>query len=137
MTQSTEFAYYTDRFVRRIHSKLHPRAFAVDKEKVGQLGGLILMALAELEPVPIQSLVSHMARDKSQMTRAIKSLETKGLIERVVFPDDRRVCLLQLTSKGHSLVKVFTSLLGDVITELLEPLSNNEKEQLLKLLRKI
>ncbi len=137
MTDPIEFAYYTDRFMRLIHTRLHKRAVVVDTERVGPFGGLIMMALRELEPIAIQDLVIYMGRDKSQMTRAIQTLEQKGFVERRISPNDKRVSLLELTEKGHHLVSEFTEIIGDVITELTEPLSACEKDTLLALLKKI
>ncbi|MEM9029054.1 MAG: MarR family transcriptional regulator [Pseudomonadota bacterium] len=137
MTDPTELAYFVDRFMRRIHSGLHQRAVAVDTERVGQFGGLILMALAEMEPVSMQALVTHMARDKSQITRVINSLESKGYVASTGHPEDKRVRLLRLTEKGHDLVREFTHILGDVIGGLTKSLSASEKQHLLALLRKI
>ena len=135
--QDTNIARLVDRFMRRIHGRLRARAPEFDTERVGPGGGMILMTLADIEPAPIQELVRRMARDKSQMTRAIKSLEDKGLVERGDSPEDARVCLLRLTKQGHATVERIRRALADVLNEILEPLAPGERLKLTEFLERI
>ncbi len=128
--QDTNIARLVDRFMRRINGSLRARAREFDHERVGPGGGMILMTLADIEPAPIQEIVRRMARDKSQMTRAIKSLEDKGLIARHQSPDDARVCLLTLTDRGHKSVDRIQHALADVIDDILDPLDPGERKRL-------
>ena len=99
-----DIARLVDRFMRRIHASLNAKASEFDRHRIGPNGGIILLTLAEIEPARIQELVRRMSRDKSQMTRGVQALESKGLIERRAFPDDARVCLLALTPEGRATV---------------------------------
>ncbi|MEM1429259.1 MAG: MarR family transcriptional regulator [Pseudomonadota bacterium] len=137
MPDRPEIAMLVDRFVRRLHADLHHRALDVDVENVGPFGGMILMALTELEPVPIHELAAHLARDKSQMTRAIQALERKGYVARMQSEADARVSLLSLTDKGHALVTDFAEVISGVVGRLMSPLSEAEREQFVGLLRRI
>ncbi len=132
-----EIARLVDRFMRRIHASLNAKADAFDTHQVGPGGGILLLTLAEIEPAPIQDLVRRMSRDKSQMTRAIKSLEGKGLIERRDLPEDARVCLLALTPKGKETVGMLQQAVAGVLADILSPLSSGEQEALKDLLRRI
>lgn len=137
MQDPHEIAYLVDRFMRRISANLHEKALAIDPERVGPFGGMILLTLAEIEPAPISRLVTQMGRDKSQMTRAIKSLEDKGMIERRVAESDARVSVLELTQKGRLLVGEIKGVLATVIDEILSPVSAQERQSLIEILRKI
>ena len=137
MQDPYEVAYLVDRFMRRISANLHDKALAVDTDRVGPFGGMILLTLSDIQPAPISLLVAQMGRDKSQMTRAISSLEKKGMIERRTCEEDARVSVLELTSKGTSFVGDIKSVLSIVIDEILTPLSTKERQSLIEALRKI
>ncbi len=137
MQDPYEIAYLVDRFMRRIAAGLHNRAVEVDTDRVGPLGGMILLTLADIEPAPIHRLVDQMGRDKSQMTRLIKTLEGKGMIERRGSADDRRVSVLQLTEKGRGFVTEIKKILSDVIDGILAPVPADERQGLIEALRKL
>ncbi|MDJ0919178.1 MAG: MarR family transcriptional regulator [Woeseiaceae bacterium] len=123
-------AIHVDRFMRRIHGGLHAQASEFDTENVGPGGGMILMTLADVEPAPVQLIARLMARDKSQMTRAIKVLERKGLISRSDEASDARVSLLHLTAKGRRTVDRIQQALTSVIGQILSPLTADEQRTL-------
>lgn len=126
-----------DRFMRRIHANLHPKAQAVDAEKVGPLGGMVLITIAENEPVSMQMLTRQLARDKAQMTRLIQMLERKALLQRVQSSEDGRVSLISLTTRGHTLVSSFQAGLAEVVEDLLEGIDATERRQFSATLRKV
>lgn len=137
LPETVRLAQTVDRFVRRIHEQLHHRALAVDHEKVGPYGGMVLMAISELSPTPVQEITLRMARDKSQITRKLQELERKGLVERLKDANDGRVSLLRLTARGEELVAAFQSALGEVIDALLGPLPPEDRAELVRLLDQI
>lgn len=138
MTQEPfEIAYLVDRFMRRISADLHDKALQIDVDRVGPFGGMILLTLSDIEPAPMHELVTQMGRDKSQMTRAIKTLESKGMIERRSCPRDGRVSVLQLSEKGQVFVVEIKSILSQVIDGILTPVSQRERQNLIEVLRKI
>ncbi|WP_421726103.1 MarR family winged helix-turn-helix transcriptional regulator [Bauldia sp.] len=132
----TEIGQLVDRFMRRIHCDLGRRAPSFDPERVGPAGGLVLMTLADLEPVPMHELVRSIARDKAQITRLLQSLGKKGLVERSPSPVDGRVCVIQLSQKGHETVARLRQALAETIDGLLAPLSAQERQTLKSLLKK-
>ncbi|MEM1412791.1 MAG: MarR family transcriptional regulator [Pseudomonadota bacterium] len=135
--QETDIAVHIDRFMRGIHGGLNARAADFDTEHVGPGGGKLLMTIADIEPAPMQQVARLMARDKSQMTRAIKALENKGLVQRASDPGDARVTLLQLTRKGRRTVERIQKALGEVIGELLSPLGAEERRLLGTLMARV
>ncbi|MEM7493386.1 MAG: MarR family transcriptional regulator [Pseudomonadota bacterium] len=115
--------------MRRIHATLHPKAQLVDVEKVGQLGGMILMTIQDMEPVLLRDLSTHLSRDKAQMTRHVQMLERKNLLSRKTSEKDGRKILIELTDRGHELVGAFQSELSKVISEMLPDIDESEIKQ--------
>lgn len=60
----------------------------------------VLAVVAEAPPIAARDVVARTPLDKMAVSRAVGSLEQKGLVERSHNDDDRRVVLLQLTEKG-------------------------------------
>ena len=126
-----------DRLMRRIHVDLRPGAEAVDAFRVGPLGGMILMTIAETEPVPTQILAREVGRDSGQMTRILNMLERKGLLTRARSTEDGRVWLVSLTETGQTQVSKFQAALLEVVDGLLHKLDPEERSQLSRALEKV
>jgi len=132
-----EIARLTDRLMRRIQANLNASAHVFDTHKVGPLGGIVLLTLAEIEPAKISDLVGLMARDKSQMTRIIKSLDDKGMLSRHDDPSDARACRLALTPKGRQTVEDIEQAVADAMSGILTPFTATDRDALKGLLRKL
>ncbi|MEO0635458.1 MAG: MarR family transcriptional regulator [Pseudomonadota bacterium] len=132
----TELALLIDRFMRRIHFGLQSKAHSFDKAKVGPGGGIILLTLAEMGRPGLHELTTRVARDKSQMTRSIRALEEKGLVERSASEDDARVTLIALTDAGHRVVQELQGAVAETIGSILAPISKSEEDVLKSLLRR-
>lgn len=135
--QDTHLALLVDRLMRAIHLGLQERAPGFDKEGVGPGGGIVLMTLADVGRISLAELTRRVARDKAQMTRLIRSLEAKGLIERETSDEDRRVSLISLTPKGSEIAGELLQTVAEVIGEIFEPISVREQETLTALLGRI
>lgn len=134
--QDSELTLLIDRFMRRIHFALQLKGPSFDTEKVGPGGGIILLTLAELGHPSLHELTKQVARDKSQMTRTIRSLETKGLVERKPSPDDARVTLVSLTQAGERVVDTLKEVVSETINDILSPISKSEEQVLRELLER-
>ncbi|MEM8570580.1 MAG: MarR family transcriptional regulator [Pseudomonadota bacterium] len=132
-----DLVHRLDRIMRRIDAEMHRRGPAIDTDRVGPLGSVILTRLQRMAPTPVQKLAESMGRDPSQMTRSLKDLEAKGLIVRADLPNDKRVCLLDLTEKGQAHVHKLDAVMTGVVEEILEPLSVCEKELLERLISRL
>ena len=134
--ENSELALLIDRFMRRIHFGLQSKAPAFDKERVGPGGGIVLLTLSDMGCPSLHDLTKQVARDKSQMTRTIRSLETKGLVERNPSPDDARVTFVSLTQTGEQVVETLKKVVSETINEILSPISKSEEQILRDLLER-
>lgn len=134
--QDTELALLIDRFMRRIHFGLQSKGPSFDTEKVGPGGGIVLLTLSEMGCPGLQELTQKVARDKSQMTRTIRSLENKGLVERKPSSDDARVTHVALTHAGERVVDALKEVVSETINEILSPISKSEERVLRNLLER-
>ncbi len=122
--------------MRRIHFALQSKGPSFDTEKVGPGGGIVLLTLSDMGCTSLHALTRQVARDKSQMTRTIRSLETKGLVERIPSPDDARVTLVHLTPAGEQVVARLKQVVSETINEVLSPISQAEEQVLRDLLER-
>ena len=124
--QDTALALLVDRFMRHIHFGLQSRAPSFDRKAVGPGGGIVLMTLADTGRISLNELTRRVARDKSQMTRTIRALETKGLVLREPSAEDGRVTMVSLTPEGSQVVGELMQAVSQVIGDVLDPLTPDE-----------
>ncbi|OYV01310.1 MAG: transcriptional regulator [Burkholderiales bacterium PBB5] len=97
----------------------------------------LVAALAELGTARTSTLHEHCTLDKMPASRALASLEAKGLVARSTAPDDRRAHVVQLEPAGR---KLMAELLPMVLAReqlLLEALSDDERQLLAGVLGKV
>ncbi|MGD1884400.1 MAG: MarR family winged helix-turn-helix transcriptional regulator [Paracoccaceae bacterium] len=107
-----------------------------DTERVGPGGGFVLLAIADMGCPELNELTKRVARDKSQMTRTIRVLETKGLVARKTASHDARVTLVFLTDAGQDAVRAIQHAVAETIGEILAPISKTEEDVLKSLLHR-
>lgn len=71
------------------------------------------------------------------MTACLNRLETRGLVSREADPDDRRVLAATLTSAGQALADQAIGPRFSEASQVLAPLTGDERARLAKLLRKL
>ena len=71
------------------------------------------------------------------LTRVVDGMETDGLVARLTDPTDRRVTLIQLTPMGKDMSKRLVPVVARLRTELFEVFSEDEKQTLTTLLRRL
>lgn len=98
---------------------------------------MVLLALDDLVQAPLHQLVARVGRDKSQITRVVKALDRKGLINRQPCERDGRVLRLTLTKAGGEAVAHLRDVIDRVLDEVLVSLEPGEREQLRGLLQKV
>lgn len=82
-------------------------------------------------------LAEHAGVTRATMTGLVDTLERDGLVTRAPDPTDRRMMSVQLTAKGEARLKAILPDYFQRIAALMEPLSENERKTLLKLLLKV
>ncbi|MEM9764205.1 MAG: MarR family transcriptional regulator [Pseudomonadota bacterium] len=123
--------------MRRLHAALNADAPRFDHHRVGPVGGMILLTISDEEPARPSAIVDRLGRDKSQITRLLQLLETKGLISRQPDPGDRRATRLILTERGRETVVVLQDAIARALDALLAPLDKTERATLQELLGKL
>ena len=71
------------------------------------------------------------------MTNRIDRLSEAGLVERIKNPEDSRSALVRLTPRGHDLIDKAVEAHVETQQRLLEPLDERDRQDLVKLLRKL
>jgi len=97
----------------------------------------ILVHLAEREALTATQIVEVTAMEKSKVSRALSSLEERGLVSRVPSAEDQRTKNLALTERGYRLYQAIVPRILDWEKELLEGLEISEYRDLLYLLDKL
>lgn len=126
-----------DRLMRRIHAEIHPKAADFDQHNVGPLGGMLLLTIADHEPVDMRTVCDVLGRDKSQVSRLIKRIEGQGLIAREKSTSDGRATRLTLTAVGRHQLEDIQAALTSTIGDILGPLSAAEKKEFGRVLAKV
>ena len=87
-----------------------------------------MSALEEFGELSMHELADKMHLTVSTMTRVVDQLVEKGLAKRKTSPKDRRVCCVQLTRDGGTLLKTIEGELVDVEKQILEKINLDERE---------
>jgi DNA-binding MarR family transcriptional regulator len=119
--------YALARRFRELLAPLHlePREFA------------LLRTVAGSEGVTQQAIAERMRVAPSRMVAFVDSLEDRGLLERRLNPNDRRVRALYLTAAGRDLLGRAFALAVEHEQRLTSDLSPDERQQLLDLLARV
>ena len=98
----------------------------------------LLSLLAEKEGgVRQKVLAEEMRINPSSTSELISKLESEGYVARSVDPDDKRATLIELTEVGRARAYELEDERHEKFASVFEPLTAEEKEQLLKLLEKL
>ncbi|MDJ0947964.1 MAG: MarR family winged helix-turn-helix transcriptional regulator [Alphaproteobacteria bacterium] len=82
-------------------------------------------------------LVARSSMDKVNVSRAVQGLRKGGLLKRDIDGDDRRRSVLRLTEKGRETLRTLVPLVRKLEEELLEGLSSDERDTLIRLMEKV
>lgn len=98
---------------------------------------VMLLLYGEPQGMPLCDIGEKMLVSRANMTGLIDRMEKEALVEKCLNPTDKRSTIAKLTEKGHEL---FNSVKDNHIIfsrQLTESLSDNEKEELNRLLEKL
>jgi len=85
----------------------------------------------------LESITDDMIHRMSNTSRIVDKLLEKGLVERVVCPENRRKVNIFITQKGIRLLKKIDRVIDQTEETLTASLSKQEMDQLLQLLNKL
>jgi len=109
------------------NAALHPLGLKVRSYSV--------LALAASDEGPSQrELASFLSLDPSQVVSLVDDLESKGLVERVADPRDRRTNVVRATADGNELLAVARQALAVVDDEFFEGLTEQQRAALTEML---
>lgn len=94
----------------------------------------IIASLSDLGPVSATEICAHSTQDKMTVSRAVASLEARGLLRRYDAPHDRRNKILELTSQGQAIYRKIVPLILAREAFLLESFTPEERTTLARLL---
>jgi MarR family 2-MHQ and catechol resistance regulon transcriptional repressor len=114
----------------------------VDRASIAQTGlGLsdftIMEALLHKGPLPINRIGEKVLLTSGSMTAAVNRLESKGLVTRIQDPSDGRCCYVHLTKKGRQMIQAAYAEHEKNLEKIASVLSDNERKELVRLLKKI
>ena len=75
--------------------------------------------------------------DRSDVVAVLGELERFGLVERTVNPDNRRRNIVSITPAGGRQLRALDHVVNEIQERVLAPLSQDERRELTKLLRKL
>jgi DNA-binding MarR family transcriptional regulator len=118
-------------------SGLLSEAFEADAAGLRSYHFRLLAALDEWGPVSQADLGRSTGIDRSDVTAALTQLQSRGLIERAVDPDNNRRNIVSITDAGTEQLATLDHIVTRVQDELLAALSPAQRKQLVTLLRRM
>jgi DNA-binding MarR family transcriptional regulator len=100
-------------------------------------GWRVIATLGQYERRTARDIAAHGVMHKSTVSRAVASLEERGLIARRANPEDRREELLELTGEGRAIYEAVAPEALGFEARLVAVLSPSEQESLARLIDKL
>lgn len=125
--------------IRRLH-QLSTQVFARQIREAGSdltpIQFAALDALFHSPDIDQATLADAIAKDRATTGGVVDRLEQKGLVSRVISPDDKRARRLRLTPDGAETVKTLTPVVWGLQRDILPGLSAHEYDQFIALASK-
>ena len=109
----------------------------IANHKISNENFMILELLYSKGPHPVQKISETFSIPSGSITYVVDKLEKKGLVERQPMPNDRRASNVVLTEAGKNLFDEIFPKHVATISENFSFISNDEKEQLIDLMKRI
>ncbi|WP_408009993.1 MarR family winged helix-turn-helix transcriptional regulator [Pseudalkalibacillus sp. A8] len=109
----------------------------IESHNINNENFMSLELLYSKGPHPVQKISEILSIPSGSITYVVDRLEKKGLVERQPNPNDRRASNVVLTEEGRALFDEIFPKHVATISQNLSFISNDEKEQLIDLLKKI
>jgi len=85
----------------------------------------------------LTKISNTLSKDKTTISRTLRTLEKKELIKKALSKDDKRVSFIVLTKKGEDTLKASQDSTRKFREALVSKLDENERETLFRLLNKV
>ncbi len=112
------------------HEVVRQHGFSVSEWRV-------MASLADGDPISIGDLAQVTVTKQPTVTRLLDRMESKGQVERLPHPSDRRITLVRITPKGSRTIERLIKLAREHESRVLEPFGLARAEELKKTLRQI
>jgi DNA-binding MarR family transcriptional regulator len=90
----------------------------------------VLVAAERQGPVRMSDLAAFAGLNPTMLSRVIPKLEDAGLIRRLTYEADRRVCRVQATPKGHRLLERIRCERNDALSRRIAALGSDDRRVL-------
>ncbi|WP_458120342.1 MarR family winged helix-turn-helix transcriptional regulator [Paenibacillus sp. Z6-24] len=97
----------------------------------------VLMLLWKKDGLTQNEIGERLGKDKTNITRMISNLESKGFIRKITCTDDRRCFKIYLTPEGARLKQDVAVIMKEISLDLMDGISDEELIVLRRLLNKI
>ncbi len=122
------------RNVNVIDKKTAGLAYAEDLT-IGQFA--VLEVLHSKGDLPIGNVRDCILSSVGTISVIVKNLEQRGLVKRLPHENDRRICILSITEKGETVITKVIPKNTEMIRETFSVLTAVEKDELLRIMKKI
>ena len=99
--------------------------------------GDIIYALFNKQRLTMAEIAEKIGRDKSTVTALVNKLVRLGYVTKERDTEDTRVVYVTLTQKGNELKPIFEAISREIIDVFYQDISQNEKEELIRILNMI
>ena len=86
-------------------------------------------------PLSAGDMATAMKTSSARIASILNSLESKGFIERIIDPSDRRKILVTMTKKGEESVIKAQNMMRDHLTSVFEEMGENDTLEFIRLTR--
>jgi MarR family transcriptional regulator, lower aerobic nicotinate degradation pathway regulator len=122
--------------------RLHQAAVALFMQEVAELGLTpvqysSLQTICDRPGIDQKSLAQAVSFDTSTIGGVVDRLEARGLIQRQVSPEDRRVRLLEPTTEGQALLRSVVPRMLRAQERILSPLSASDAKAFMRLTQRL
>ena len=98
---------------------------------------LLLKRLKEMNGESQHNLAFLTNRDKASLTRLLTTMEKKNLVARIPSDSDQRINRIYITKHGEHILKRAKPVVKEMIDEMQDGLSEQERKTTIKVLKKV
>ena len=96
-----------------------------------------LLEIEKSNEISISELANSLSLDKSTVSRTVDGLVNINMVDRIIPDDNRRKAILNLTDNGKQICTTINYSNDSYIKQVLDDFTENEREEFLKLFRKL